>query len=290
MNTTAGAITLPQVVSSITLDGRESKVIVTDYSFGSNSTVVYSTAQIMFAGTIGSRDVLFLYGDSDQEHEASIILEGTPTIQTNSSLVSFTTSNSSGATTVAFSQGIGGLVTVFDSESQLVLFADYLTATTFWAPVLPGDSSDPLANYWQIGSNDTVLVGGPHLVRNASISSSGSLDLRGDLNSSVTLTVIGPSNITSVTWNGAAVDNDATAASAITSVGGFVGSLTMSDTSAIVAPVLEGWTFMDSLPEVTEGVDFDDSNFTIANHTTTVIPFPMNYGDGRILYGCDYGL
>ncbi|EIM81437.1 glycoside hydrolase family 35 protein [Stereum hirsutum FP-91666 SS1] len=289
VNTSEGNLTLPQVASSITLDGRQSKVVVTDYTFGANSTVIYSTAQIIFAGTIGERDVLFLYGDSDQEHEASIMFDGEPTIQSNSFLVTFTSSNSSSATTVAFSQGIDGLITVFDSESQLVLFADSLTATTFWAPVIPGESSDPLANFWQIGSNDTVLVGGPHLVRNASISSTGSLDLHGDLNSTVTLTIIGPSNVTSVTWNGVSVDNDASAASAITSVGGFVGSLTVSNASDIVAPVLEGWKFMDSLPEVTQGVDFDDSNFTIANHTTTVIPFPMNYGDGRILYGCDYG-
>lgn len=239
---------------------------------------------------VDSRDVLFLYGDSDQEHEASIIFEGEPTIQVNSSLITFTSSNSSSATTVAFSEGIDGLVTVFDSESQLVLYADYLTATTFWAPVIAGDSSDPLANYWQIGSNDTVLIGGPHLVRNASISSAGSLDIYGDLNSTVTLTVIAPSNVTSVTWNGVAVDNDASAAGAITNVGGFVGSLSMSNASDVAAPVLEGWKFADSLPEVTQGIDFDDSNFTIANHTTTVIPFPMYYGDGRILYGCDYGL
>lgn len=244
----------------------------------------------MFAGTVGTRDVIFLYGDSDQEHEASIVFEGDPTIQANSSLVTFTSSNSSSATTVAFSQGIDGLITVFDSETQLVLFADSLTATTFWAPVIPGDSSDPLANYWQIGSNDSVLIGGPHLVRNASISSAGSLDIYGDLNSTVTLTVIGPSNVTSVTWNGVAVDNDASAAGAITSVGGFVGSLSVSNASDIVAPVLDGWKFADSLPEVTPGIDFDDGNFTIANHTTTVIPFPMYYGDGRILYGCDYGL
>jgi hypothetical protein len=28
----------------------------------------------------------------------------------------------------------------------------------------------------------------------------------------------------------------------------------------------------------------------VANHTTTKIPFRPYYGDGRVLYGCDYGL
>lgn len=305
IDTSAGDLTIPQAVPAITLGGRQSKVVVTDYGFGSSS-LLYSTAQILSAGKIGTKDVLFLYGDTDQDHEISIFLDGNTTeatqaIPSNSSSsdsITFSSLNSTAgaanASLIAFTKGLDGLYIVHNSDNQLVLYADTLTATTFWAPTIASaNSSDPLANFWQIGTNDTVLVGGPYLVRNASISADGStLDLRGDLNASVTLSVIAPETVETVTWNGVELLPDSGASSALT----FVGSLTMSSPSGgsnstgIVAPVLEGWKYADSLPEVTQGVDFDDSAWVEANHTTTNIPFPMWYGDGRVLYGCDYGL
>jgi hypothetical protein len=92
VTTSAGNMQLPQIASSVTLGGRQSKVIVTDYVFG-NSKLLYSTAQILFASRIGTRDVLFLYGDTTQEHETSLILTGISRTQTNGSAVSFTMSN-----------------------------------------------------------------------------------------------------------------------------------------------------------------------------------------------------
>lgn len=291
--TSVGNLTIPQAVSNITLGGRQSKMILGDYNFGANSRVLYSTAQVMFAGQIGSRDVILLYGDSNQEHEVSIYLQGTPTIQTNSSSVAFSSlAQDTNATNIGLSEGIEGLVTLWDSDLQLVLYADYVTASTFWAPVIDSSTTeeDPFARYWQFGTNTTVLVGGPHLVRNASISDSGSLDIRGDLNSSVTLTVIAPPTVSSITWNGEPVGINDRASAAVTSIGGFIGNLEMDSgrMKEIVAPVLENWRFADSLPEVLDG--FDDGNWTVANRTASNIPYPMNYGDGRILYQCDYQL
>ncbi|EEB95866.1 hypothetical protein MPER_05099, partial [Moniliophthora perniciosa FA553] len=47
------------------------------------------------------------------------------------------------------------------------------------------------------------------------------------------------------------------------------------------------WKYADSLPEIRDY--FDDSDWVEANHTQTNIPHRMLYGDGRVLYGCDYG-
>jgi len=78
------------------------------------------------------------------------------------------------------------------------------------------------------------------------------------------------------------------ASSTVTSQGGFVGSLTTKvSLSEIQVPELKGWKFRDSLPEIATG--FDDGDWAVANKTTTNIPFKPYYGDGRILYGCDYG-
>lgn len=287
-STSAGNILIPNVASAITLDGRQSKVVVTDYAFGS-SRLLYSTTQIFFAGAIDGRDVLFLFGDSTQEHELVLTLAGTPRgLRPQSSAVHFSNSSlSSSRTTVSFLPGIEGLVTVWDSDKQLVLFSDTATAATFWAPTIAGKASDPLKNFWQIGTNSTILVGGPHLVRSASISGSR-LDLKGDLSESVRLSVIAPSNVRSITWNGQRVDTDVQTSSQLTFRGGFVSSLLKATTTGIKIPKLEKWKFSDSLPEIRAG--FSDQKWAVANHTSTNIPFKPYYGDGRILYGCDYGL
>ena len=294
VTTQNGALQIPLVAPEITLDGRESKVVVTDYTFGSSSKLLYSTAQIFYASTIDKRDILFLHGDISQDHEAALVLTGTPNkVQnTQSSLIKFTTSNSSlasGNTIVSFLPGIEGLVTVWDSDRQLVLYADSVTAATFWSPVIAGPSNDPLANYWGLGTNESILVGGPYLVRDAKLSGS-TLALRGDLKTDVRLTLIAPRNVRYITWNDEPVFGDFSAASSLSSIGGFVGYLRRrhSLTSGIKVPKLTGWKFRDSLPEIQES--FNDDTWAVANHTTTNIPLKPHYGDGRILYGCDYGL
>ncbi|KAJ8691652.1 hypothetical protein PTI98_011202 [Pleurotus ostreatus] len=285
VSTSAGNIQVPRVASAITLGGRQSKVVVTDYVFGS-SRLLYSTAQVFFAGAIDGRDVLFLFGDSAQEHELDLTLSGTRRgTRPPSSTVRFTTSLSSSRMTVSFLPGIEGPVTVWDSDKQLVLFSDTATAATFWAPTIAGKASDPLRNFWQIGTNTTILVGGPHLVRSASISGSR-LDLKGDLSESVRLSVIAPSNVRSVTWNGERVDVDVRTSSQLTFRGGFVSTL-KATTREIKIPKLGKWKFSDSLPEIRAG--FSDQKWVVADHTSTNIPYKPYYGDGRILYGCDYG-
>ncbi|PSS38131.1 hypothetical protein PHLCEN_2v38 [Hermanssonia centrifuga] len=263
VSTSEGQITLPRNVDGIALNGRQSKVVVTDYSFGKFNKLLYSTANILFAGVIGDQDVIFLYGDLDQGSEFSF-----------GSLTVDIAPNSLGP-------GLTPLFTHQNSTAPLILYADTETASTFWNPVIP--ASGDFGSYWQFGSNNTILVGGPYLVRNATVSSNGKLALRGDLNASTPLTLVLPSNINSVTWNGEAVK--------ITNTqnvpGLFTGQLELkTHSSAIHIPTLSSWKFKDSLPEVQPG--FDDSTWVIADHTTTNITKPL-FGDGRVLYGCDYG-
>ncbi|KIM73346.1 glycoside hydrolase family 35 protein [Piloderma croceum F 1598] len=278
VTTSVGNVQLPQIASSVTLGGRQSKVIVTDYVFGA-SKLLYTTAQILFAGQIGSCDVLFLYGDTTQEHETSLILTGISRTQTNGSAVSFTMSNSK-ETIINFLSGIEGLVILHDSDTQLIMYGDKDTAATFWAPVISADDT-PFANYWQVGTNISVLIGGPYLCRNANISGS-KLVLRGDLQTGVRLIVVAPDNIASITWNGYPVSADA----AFTTSSMFVGWIQpKTSVSFILPPKLDNWKFANSLPGILE--NFSDASWTIANHTTTNIPYKPYYGD-RVLYGCDY--
>ena len=268
VTTSAGTITIPRAVPNITLNGRQSKVIVTDYHYGAYGFILWSTAPVFFAGRIGNRDVLYITADSGEPSELAL---------SRSAVVDFT-----------FPDGItgGGPFAVVDTETSLVLVSTSLTACSFFAPVLDGTGSH--ASFWQIGTNSTLLVGGPHLVRNASLGADGTLALHGDLNASVTLQIIGPPQMKAVTWNGQAVARSNTATNNLSRFPGtFVGHLTFSSPK-ITAPALAKWKFSDSLPEIQ--ATFDDSSWIVANHTTTNSPFKPYYGDGRVLYGCDYGL
>ena len=77
--------------------------------------------------------------------------------------------------TIVVVHRITGRIAVWESDSQLVLFADPATTATFWgAPVYtkPEDAVVGLENYWQFGTNTTVLVAGPYPVRNTTIEGS----------------------------------------------------------------------------------------------------------------------
>ena len=249
----------------ITLNGRQSKVIVTDYSFGKRSKLLFSTAGILFAGTIGNKDVLLLYSDLDQE--ANFALDTTTVSVKPNSLIA----------------GLHSFAQTDDvASSRLVFLADTQTASTFWAPVV--STKGKFGSYFQIGTNTTVLVGGPYLVRNATISSPGHLALRGDLNASTPLTLIVPDEVRTVSWNGESVK----VAPVANQPGVLQGHLSLkANVHSIKIPALTKWKFKDSLPEIQSA--FDDSAWTTADHRTTNITAPL-FGDGRVLYGASSSL
>ncbi|KAJ7740521.1 glycoside hydrolase family 35 protein [Mycena metata] len=284
---------LPLVASRITLGGRQSKAIVVDYTFGARSSVTYSTAAVFFAGVIDGRDVLFLHGPSDQAHEVALHLTGTPNPWFHSNRPHAhahvrTSAHTAAGTVIAFLPGVEGLVTVYDSDTQLVLFADTRTAATFWVPALAGAAQDSFRNFWGVGTNASVLVGGPYLVRGAALEAGGKLlALRGDLREEVRLTVVVPRGVRAITWNGLDIGGGDLAEG---DAGGSVRVFDLRPRAALASvrvPELSGWRYRDSLPEVREA--FDDAEWVTADHTETNVPEKMWYGDGRILYGCDYG-
>ena len=307
--TSQGTLTLPTTTDGIALHGRQSKLIVADYTFGARGALLYTTASIFFAGTIGARDVLFLYGRADQAHEfafrpSSAGRGGEGGVRAASPLVRFHSASNLGrgteTTVVTILPGVRGLVTIWESAEQLVLYADDTTAATFWAPPVapPVRSSTPSPNkavkglerFWQFGTNESVLVGGPYLVRNASLVDSNTegegktLALVGDLNASVPLTVFAPPDVVRVTWNGEPVGTMAQFGAS-----GLRAELNLKNgVKGVSVPALTGWRYADSLPEVGRG--YDDGAWVVADKKSTNIPVKPAFGDGRVLYGCDYGL
>ncbi|CAE6463948.1 unnamed protein product [Rhizoctonia solani] len=295
------AQSIPLTIPSITLSGRASKVLLRNVAYGS-SRLAWSTANILYAGKMGDRDVLFLYGPSSEGHEFAVprlkqsfgsTAAASIQISQHISISQHSPSDSQAVSVVTVLPGNVGLVTIFETPSQLVLFADSETAGNFWAPVLVHQGKDslmdpnPYANFFQFGTNSTILVGGPYLVRDAQLSSKGELSLRGDLEKESMLTVIAElGTVRRVYWNGIPVDTMLRDSPASTSG---VLRLVVSPrvgTADIKVPKLTNWRYQDSLPEVQQ--KYDDSKWIVANKTSTNIPERPYFGE-NVLYGCDYG-
>jgi hypothetical protein len=79
----AGPATYPVVPqqpgTGISLNGRESKIIVANYNLGGNQ-MQYSTSEIMTNATIAGRDIAVLYGDRGSDGETVLHYTAEPTV------------------------------------------------------------------------------------------------------------------------------------------------------------------------------------------------------------------
>lgn len=69
--TSAGNITIPQLGGSLTLNGRDSKVHLTDYPVG-DSKLLYSTAEVFTWQVFENQTVLVVYGGPNELHELAV--------------------------------------------------------------------------------------------------------------------------------------------------------------------------------------------------------------------------
>lgn len=76
-----GNVTIPQMDNtSLTLNGRDAKVIVTNYNIG-GATLVYSTAEVFTWHQYKDRTVLVLYGGPGETHELTLAVTGYKTLE-----------------------------------------------------------------------------------------------------------------------------------------------------------------------------------------------------------------
>ncbi|KIJ53629.1 glycoside hydrolase family 35 protein [Sphaerobolus stellatus SS14] len=269
VNTSTGSLTVPQFGGQITLQGRESKTLVTDYPFG-KSVVKYSTAEVLTQTTIDGVDYIVLYSLAGQSIEAQIQSSVVKT-------VSVTGSNAIKARIQGQSVIVSGSpsgVSAVKFGSTVVIVADKAAAGTFWQPRLS-------ASYDVSPDTPSVLVIGPYLVRNATISGS-SLLLTGDIQKVTDLTIIAPSAVKSISWNGKQV----TSGKASSGVGL---AARLNDIPKLPAlPSLKSlvWKSADSLPEIAPS--FDDSKWVVANKTSTSRPL-QPFAGKVVLYADEYG-
>ena len=262
----AGNVSIPRMAgTSITLDGRDSKLLVVDYKISNSTTMAYSTTDAMVNAQIGGRDVVILYGPNGQDGEASFTFSYRPKVKVSTGSATF---NVTGNTvTFTFKTTGDNIVTVYGGSGLLLYLLQEEEAAKFWAPTVGSNGFD---------FNDFILAKGPYVVRNATVTGS-TANLVGDTNGTTTLEVAG-TNVKSVTWNGQQVKTKTTAWGTLV---GTVGGAPV----AITLPALSNWKYSAASPETASS--FDDSKWVVANHENTTNPTKPN--TTYVLYADDYG-
>ncbi|PWY89958.1 putative beta-galactosidase B [Aspergillus heteromorphus CBS 117.55] len=268
VNTSVGALTIPRTGGAIRLNGHQSKIIVTDFTFG-NETLLYSTAEVLTYAILDDEPTLALWVPTGESGE--FVIKGTKSgsvvSQGQGSEVEF--HQESGNLVVAFTQSAGMSVVQLDGRIRVVIL-DRTAAYEFWAPAL---TEDPL-----VPETEAVLVQGPYLVRSASVESS-TLELKGDSVNETALEIFAPKTVNSVTWNGKQVKTSKT------SYGSLKASIAAP--ASIKLPALTSWRSNDSLPERLSTYDDSGPAWVDANHMTTLNPSPP--ATLPVLYADEYG-
>jgi beta-galactosidase GanA len=246
--------------TGITLDGRDSHIIVANYRLG-RTQLQYSTSEIMTDATIGRRGLAVLYGDRDSDGETVLNYATKPRVRASGGAVTTTWDPAAGDLRLNYQHH--GLIRVQISGGGrpplLLLLAEKKIAETFWR---------------QDTSAGPVLVRGTHLLRTATASGS-TVALTGDNAKNNRIEVFTAAK--HVSWNGSRVQTR------LTSSGSRAGVIPIA--RPVHLPELTTWKHRQESPESRPG--FDDSRWKVADKASSnsVTPVPA----GPVLFADDYG-
>jgi hypothetical protein len=262
-----GNITVPQMNStSLTLNGRDAKIHVSDYDLG-GTTLVYSTAEIFTWHKYADKTVLVVYGGPGETHELALAVTGLEVLEGD---VQSTTTR--GYTVLNFKADGTRKVAKLGVGSNFVYvhMLDRYQAYNYWSiDTAPHSSANP------------VILEAGYLMRTAKVDGM-TLALTGDLNTTTPIQVFGgASNVTKLTFNGQALKST-------TSKEGVISATVDFPKPVIVVPQLQSleWKYIDSLPEIQ--ANYDDSAWVIADLEKTynsLIPQKTPVS----LFSSDYG-
>ena len=144
-------MTIPQVADPITLNGRESKIIITDFKLKS-TTILYSTADLLTAAVLDNKPIFTFWLPEGESGEIAIKSANSGTVKAQCAeckveVIKDTGKEKKGYVIVKYTQGKGVSVVEL-SDGSRILLVDRATAYHFWAPTL---SNDPYAPEDEIG-------------------------------------------------------------------------------------------------------------------------------------------
>lgn len=179
------------------------KILVVDYPFGTNK-ILYSTAEILVWTTIDEKDYLVVYAKPQQSGEIVFILPSAPSVDlANAPNTASSYSDDLLKINTNFRETQFVSISTSDGNDIVLVILEKPTALNWHAPLIPGSGS--FGNFFGIGTNESVLVSGPLLIRSAR-RRDNVLVLTGDLNvtaeSTFPIEFIATSTVTKLTWNG----------------------------------------------------------------------------------------
>ena len=262
LNTSRGSVEAPNV----SLAGRQSKILVTDYDFGA-SILLYSTADILTHGMFDT-DVLVFYLVEGQTGQFAFKYDSDLTFEVFGDAIMTKTIMDSHAAYI-WNQTTGSNAVKF-SSGVLIYLLEQQTAWSFWAPpTATGPAPQP---------NEQIFVLGPYLVRSASISHKD-LHISGDNDIATTVEAYTGVDIETIVWNGLRIP------ATKTQYGSVRASIPGAEDRTVSLPTLETWHYADAAPEI-EPL-YDDSKWVVCHHNTTISPLmPTTF---PVLYSSDYG-
>ena len=250
-----------QAGTSITLEGRDSRMLVANYGFAGEH-LVYSTSELMTQAAIGGQATALLYDPAGTDGETVLRYASQPAVSVLAGSVQSTWDASRGDLRLDYvHNGLAEVEVSGGGDPPLLL----LITTT-----------DGAEGFWpESTAAGTVLVQGGYLVRTAAARGS-TLALTGDTSAAGGLAVWAPPAVRSVTWNGQPVG--------VTR--GTDGALRgqLGGPPPVTLPALSGWKFSAEAPEAQPG--FDDQSWTLADHPVTT---NSSTTANPVLFASDYG-
>lgn len=269
VNTSEGELTVPRHAKDIAIDGRQAKVLVTEFDAGGQK-VVYSTAEVLAVSVLDGKPLVAFWLPAGESGE--IYLRGVKKGKVASSSGDVEFHKAKRGLIVSFVQSEGATVLTFNNGLNVVLM-DRTTAYKTWQPELANDPHSPL--------DKNVLVTGPHLVRQASIDKD-TLAVTGDWAAETDLEVFAPGRYKKLTFNGKAIKAHKT------KYGSLKGTLaapdtTIEDVTSSLSSLAE-WKVSDNLPERLASYNDSGPAWVLADKNSTLNPrqpdtFPVLYAD-----------
>ncbi|GAB7365088.1 hypothetical protein MBLNU230_g6179t1 [Neophaeotheca triangularis] len=243
--TSAGDVVIPQLGGALTINGRDSKIHVTDYDVD-GVNLIYSSAEILTHSKSGHKRVLLLYGDAGETHEFALpssACRGKAHIEGGEAQIE----SLSDMTVVQWEVTPERKVLHYDGLDVYMLWRN--EAYNYWELEL--EAAAPIGNYSSL-SKDSVIVKAGYLMRSASISDHA-LYLVGDLNATTNVEVISGFNDRKgqIYFNGKKLHATSAHGRVCATVDYHVPEMCLPDISSL------DWKYIDSLPEIM--ASYDDS-------------------------------
>ncbi|PGH07140.1 beta-galactosidase [Blastomyces parvus] len=238
-----GSLTIPQLKGTLTLNGRDSKIHVTDYDVA-GTNILYSTAEIFTWKKFGDRKVLVVYGGENERHELAVSTSSMPSVV----------------------EGPSEDMTIKKVDDYVVLNWETMRERRIvdigeLSVYILGNGETPGFSTFE-NTASSIIVKAGYLVRTAFVRGS-ELHITADFNTTTPIEIIGAPKATSTLHiNGEKVghkvdDNGIWT----TSIEYAAPKIDLPDLGSLE------WKYIDSLPELQE--DYDDSSWTVADHKKT---------------------